>query len=274
MIPLVLGGHSFIQQLGNDPMPSAVEADAVVRRCLEVGIIWFDTTYLPERVLLGASLQRLQATAQARIIAWNFFHDFAPGADVGGPMAWQAHHLADVLCQLGTERLHGLVIHPMGDDDVDRRQVRLARDWQAAGLVDELGIWAPGDRAASLWGQDNPFAFVVQPHNLTTQGSGEKLATYKAMGWRTLACSPFVRGWELDTLIATWARMGGPAAPEARVALADLLLRFSMFSPGVDQVVISMRKSVYVDQAVASLARGPLTDADIRFLKQLRHKQL
>ena len=270
MLPLVLGGHSFIKQLGNDPMPSPAEADALVRRCLEMGIAWFDTTYLPERVMLGACLKRLQATAQARIIAWNFFHDFAPGEDVGGPLAWQSHHLERVLNELGVERLHGLVVHLMGDADVDRQQVRLARDWHAAGLVAELGIWAPGENATSIWGKDNPFHFVVQPHNITTPGSLEKMAAYKALGWRTLACSPFVRGYELDTLVSAWVRIGGPVASEARIALADLLLRFSMFSPGVDQVIISMRKHAYVDQASVSLARGRLSQAEEALLVRLR----
>ena len=270
MLPLVLGGHSFIQQLGSDPMPSTTEADALVRRCLEVGIAWFDTTYLPERVLLGACLQRLQMSAKARIIAWNFFQDFAPGGDVGGPLAWQPHHLSGVLNELGVDRLHGMVVHLMEDPAVDRQQVRLARDWQAAGLVAELGIWAPGDQASSDWENDNPFQFVVQPHNITTQGSLEKISAYKALGWRTLACSPFVRGWELDRLVAAWTRIGGPAASEARTTLADLLLRFSVFSPGIDQVIVSMRKPAYVDQAVASMARGPMSKDETRLLEQLR----
>jgi hypothetical protein len=121
-----------------------------------------------------------------------------------------------------------------------------------------------------MWGKDNPFHFVVQPHNITTQGSLEKFAVYKALGWRTLACSPFVRGWELDTLIVAWTRSGGPDVAEARIALADLLLRFSLFSPGVDQMIISMRKREYVDQAAASLKRGPISAAERDLIKRLR----
>ena len=48
--PLILGGHSFIQQLGNDPQPSEATQLAIVAACLDQGITWFDTTYQPERL--------------------------------------------------------------------------------------------------------------------------------------------------------------------------------------------------------------------------------
>ena len=53
MQPLVLGGHSFIQQLGNDPGLSEADQTRLVESCLNRGIRWFDTTYQPERIALG-----------------------------------------------------------------------------------------------------------------------------------------------------------------------------------------------------------------------------
>ena len=72
-VPLVLGGHSFIQQLGNDPAPDVDEQIEIVSTCLDAGITWFDTTYQPERVALGTVLKALGRRDEATIIAWNFF---------------------------------------------------------------------------------------------------------------------------------------------------------------------------------------------------------
>ena len=43
-IPLILGGHSFIRQLGSDPLATEEEQAAIVSTCLDRGIRWFDTT--------------------------------------------------------------------------------------------------------------------------------------------------------------------------------------------------------------------------------------
>ena len=77
-IPLVLGGHSFISQLGNDLPASDQERYAIVESCLDCGIRWFDTTYQPERIALGRVLRGLGRRHEASILAWNFFSDFLP----------------------------------------------------------------------------------------------------------------------------------------------------------------------------------------------------
>jgi hypothetical protein len=38
--PLILGGHSFIDQLGNDPPASRPEQISIVETCLDLGIRW------------------------------------------------------------------------------------------------------------------------------------------------------------------------------------------------------------------------------------------
>ena len=42
IVPLVLGGHSFIRQLGNDPALNAGQCAELVAACLDCGITWFD----------------------------------------------------------------------------------------------------------------------------------------------------------------------------------------------------------------------------------------
>jgi hypothetical protein len=58
-VALILGGHSFINQLGNDPATSEQEKNAIVEACLNRGIRRFDTTYQPERIAVGKILERL-----------------------------------------------------------------------------------------------------------------------------------------------------------------------------------------------------------------------
>src|SRR5690242_2627120 len=78
-MPLILGGRSFISQLGNDPPASEEEQQQIVQACLENGIRWFDTTYRPERIALGKVLDVLGMRSEANILAWNFFTDFSFG---------------------------------------------------------------------------------------------------------------------------------------------------------------------------------------------------
>ena len=84
---LILGGHTFISQLGNDPAASREEQQGIVRACLDAGVCWFDTTYQPERRALGETLQALRdygiKTSGAKVIAWNFFNDFDSNGALG-----------------------------------------------------------------------------------------------------------------------------------------------------------------------------------------------
>src|SRR5690349_20365779 len=121
--PLVLGGHSFIQQLGNDPRLTADEQIVLVAACLDAGITWFDTTYLPERVALGRALAALGRRAEATILAWNFFVDFADDSDsLGGPSEYQPQHLEQMLTELQTDWIDRLVVHPVSDPAANERQ--------------------------------------------------------------------------------------------------------------------------------------------------------
>ena len=130
-LPLVLGGHSFIQQLGNDPRPSPEEQLSLVASCLDHGIRWFDTTYQPERIALGQALSTLRRRESATILAWNFFIDFDDTGAVGGPAYYQPHHIEQMLEQLQTTWIDGLVIHNLQDPVENERQLILAQDWQA-----------------------------------------------------------------------------------------------------------------------------------------------
>jgi aryl-alcohol dehydrogenase-like predicted oxidoreductase len=263
---LVLGGHSFIEQLGNDPPASPSAQASIVEACLDAGITWFDTTYQPERTALGRALKALGRRDEAVIIAWNFFTDFGPGQPVGGPEPYRPHHLAVLLEQLQTDRIDGLVVHPVEDPRQNRAQLELARAWQAAGRVRWLGTWHPGADAESAFGADNACQFMVRPLNLSTRDAGPAFAAAKRLGWQTLACSPFVRGWELDRLAANAARAGAATAEQARARLADHLLRYSLHHPDVDRLIVAMRRAEWVARNAASARAGPLSEEERAWL--------
>ena len=201
---LILGGHSFIQQLGNDPAADEELQIEIVRACLDAGITTFDTTYQPERVALGRALSVLGRRDEATIIAWNFFKSFGPGDEVGGPAPYRPEHW-DILCeQLGTDHIEVLVLHSVGNPAEDAAQLELAMRWQAEGKLDRLGIWAPPEDLATRWPDGGPYALAVMRCNVAEPNT-ERLASARAVGWETL----------LNRRGTTWR--GLPAAETADV---------------------------------------------------------
>jgi hypothetical protein len=111
-LPLVLGGHSFIAQLGSDPLASEEEQLHIVEACLEHKIRWFDTTYRPERVALGRTLAALDRRAEATVLGWNFFADFLPGESVGEAACYRPESIEIILEDLRMSWVDCLVMVP------------------------------------------------------------------------------------------------------------------------------------------------------------------
>lgn len=260
-LPLVLGGHSFISQLGNDPMSAPDAQIRIVEECLNQGITWFDTTYLPERIALGRALKALGRRAEATIIAWNFFVDFTPGQEIGGADYYQPHHIEQMLEELQTDVIDCLVVHLLSDSDRNAQQESLALEWQAKGYVKQLGTWHPD--IDSLSSQDNAewrrrYSFMVRPYNITTRDVATVFAAAKLTGWKTLACSPYVRGWELDKLVLNAQKLEPGDEDTLRERLADHLLRYSLYQRHVDMLIVSMRRPEWVLRNAESVRRGEL----------------
>lgn len=252
---LVLGGHSFIQQLGIGPRPDEEVAAEIVAECVRQGITWFDTTYQPERVALGKALKRAGVGDAVTVLAWNFFQDFDDEGALGGPSPYQPHSI-DLLCeQLQREVIDVLVVHPVGNAVEDRRQEELAISWQEAGRVRRLGVWQPGANASS-----GVYDLAISPGNVADDGGGRFL-DYRSNGWEAVATSPFVRGWLLERLAV---RSGRPMEE-----IADLLLRYAAFLPGVDRLIVSIRQPALIGTNVASWRRGPLSTEETERLQDL-----
>jgi aryl-alcohol dehydrogenase-like predicted oxidoreductase len=267
--PLVLGGHSFISQLGNDLPASAQEQRAIVESCLDHGIRWFDTTYQPERIALSNALHALARCDEARILAWNFFTDFGPGDALGQPDYYRPGHIDVILEQLRMPYVDCLVMVPLANRDENQRQIELMIEWRRKGYARSLGLWVDAPWIVEHYRHENPFRFAIRSFNVTTDDA-PVFANCKICGWETLATSPFVRGWQLDRMIVE-ASARGYGEPEAlRPLLADLMLRFSLYQGSVDRVIVAMRKVEWITRNLESVSKGPLTAEEQRWLLRLR----
>jgi aryl-alcohol dehydrogenase-like predicted oxidoreductase len=269
-IPLILGGHSFISQLGNDPPVSDRGQYRIVDSCLDHGVRWFDTTYQPERIALGNALHALGRRSEATILAWNFFTDFSPGDPLGAPEYYRPHHIDVILEQLRTDHLDCLVAISLNDPEENQRQKELLTEWRRKGYVRFLGLWIQDQASIDQLRHDNPFRFAIRPFNIMTDDAAPIFAACKMSGCETLATSPFRRGWEIDWMIAAASARGCGDAETLRPIVADLMLRFSLFQRDVDRVIIGMRKVEWIDRNIESVSKGPLTADERCWLQHLR----
>jgi aryl-alcohol dehydrogenase-like predicted oxidoreductase len=264
---LIVGGHTFISELGNDP---ALDFDAqceLVNACLDAGINSFDTTYQPERVALGRILKALNRRDEAWITAWNFFN--AGDQHLVPPRGFVPGDIDVLLNDLQTDHIDLVVVHPVNDDAENARSFDVARGWLAAGHVKALGVWEPGVAMERFAGARESFSFMFAPCNISNSNEA-LLRAGKRTGLRTCATSPFVRGWLLDKLIEIAAQDEPNVDREAlRAKLAGAMLRYSLSSADVDHVVIGIRKREWIAPNLASFARGPLTDAESQWLRRL-----
>jgi aryl-alcohol dehydrogenase-like predicted oxidoreductase len=273
-IPLILGGHSFISQLGNDPPVSERDQHRIVESCLDRGVRWFDTTYQPERIALGNVLHTLGRRSEATILAWNFFTDFSPDDRPAEPEYYRPDHIDVILEQLRTDYVDCLVVIPLDDPEENQRQEDLLIEWRRKGYVRSLGLWIRDPAIIERFRHGNPFRFAIRPFNITTDEAAPVFAACKRLGLETLATSPFGRGWVLDRMIAAASARGYGDAETLRPIMADLLLRFSLFQPDVDRVIIGMRKVEWIRQNVESVSNGALRLGEQRRLQRLRRLTL
>ncbi len=244
---LGLGGHSYIQELGNDPWPSPEEQRMLVSACLDSGVTLFDTTYYQERVALGGLLRALGRRDEAEITAWNFFKQPGREDQLVPYTPYEPHHLDIVLSELQTDRVDILVIHAHDDVAGLGRELGLVRDWMAEGRVRRAALGMAELRHVRSLPDGHPFGHVFAPYNAFNRAALPVFEEAKRRGMAAVAMSPFVRGWKLDEI-------GGDAA-----SVADILLRWVAFQDAVDRVVVAMRRAEWLRANLRSIERGPLT---------------
>lgn len=267
---MILGGHSFIGPLGRDPEPSPAEKTAIVAACLGQGARVFDTTYACERVAFARAVSGCPARgrATARPIVWNFF---GPLTDpLPEPSPWTEERLREAMAELSPWAGRPvLVVHAVGDVEVDQEQVACAARWKRQGRVAAVGVW-PGRVSGWSRAEVDAVDFVVGPWNVACAGATRPIfVAARQRGLATVGTSPFTRGWEVDRLAKRLAVLEQRPVADARARVADALLRFAAFSPEVDHLIVAMRRSQYVKENFASLGRGPLTPLEHRWLAAL-----
>lgn len=71
-------------------------------------------------------------------------------------------------------------------------------------------------------------------------------------------------------MVAAASELEDEPEPELRARLADRLLRFSLFQPGVDRLAVVMRKVERVHRNVDSVERGPLSEKERTWLLSVK----
>lgn len=244
---LGLGGHSYIQELGNDSRPSPEEQLALVASCLDAGVRLFDTTYYQERVALGGLLRALGRRDEAEITAWNFFKQPGREDELVPHTPYEPHHLDTVLSELQTDRIDILVIHAHDDAEGLRREMELVTGWMAEGRVRQAALGMAQLRHVRSLPDGHPIGHVFAPYNAFNRAALPVFEEAKRRGMATVAMSPFVRGWKFDEIRGD------------RASVADVLLRWVAFQDAVDCAVVAMRRAEWVRANLRSLERGPLT---------------
>ena len=265
---LVLGGHSFIPELGNDPAIDFGMQLEIVQECLDQGINCFDTTYEPERIALGRVLETLARRDEAQIIAWNFFADSSTGEYLVGPRPFAEEHIELLLHQLRTDYIDLLVVHGVKDDEKDKEQSDIAQSWVASGKVGSLGIWAPWSDPATQSEAKDPYEFVVMPRSIEDPNT-DRFRCCKAIGLQTFATSAFGRGWLLDRLVAIDVAQTSEAPGTSRARIADALLRFSIHDSHVDHLIVGIRNKEWISCNLESVRLGPLSEEEAQWLSEL-----
>jgi aryl-alcohol dehydrogenase-like predicted oxidoreductase len=247
---LGLGGHSFIEELGNDPQASFEEQCAIVSACLDNGIRLLDTTYYQERVALGSIMQELGRRSEAEILAWNFFKQPGKENELVGYTPYTPHHIDSMLEELQTDSIDILVIHTHHDTEKLQEELDLAKRWMQDGKVKSTALGMVQLEHLERLPEGHPVTHVLAPYNVFNQAAKPLFLKAKEMGMSTIALSPFIRGWKLDEI-------GGDKG-----VVAEILLRWVASQPMIDHVIVSMRKEEWVHSNVKAVERGPLTQKE------------
>jgi aryl-alcohol dehydrogenase-like predicted oxidoreductase len=252
---LGLGGHSFIEKLGNDPQASFDEQCAIVSECLNSGVRLIDTTYYQERVALGKVMHTLGRRREAEIMAWNFFEQPGKENDLVDFTPYEHHHLDIMLEELQMDYINILVIHAHGDTNKLSQEIKLAQQWKNEGRIKKIALGMVQLEHLEYLPEDHPITHVLAPYNAFNRETLSMFSKASKMGLKVISLSPFIRGWKLDEI------------PEDNHVVSDILLRWVTTQEIIDHVIVSMRKRDWVRANLESINRGSLNEDEIYLLE-------
>ncbi len=105
-----------------------------------------------------------------------------------------------MLQELQTDRIDLLVIHAEDDPATLHRELELAEDWVAAGKVRQVGLGMVALRHLDQLPAGHPVTHLLAPYNAFNRDAAALFIRAREMGLRTIAMSPFIRGWKLDEI--------------------------------------------------------------------------
>ena len=283
------GGFS---RLGIGTGKSPANAEAIVRRALEVGVNLFDTAaaYGTEGVVGRA----IKGMARDQVVICTKGH--LPGGDGAAAAKAVVGSLENSLRELDTDYIDVFQLHGVPPSDYDRALdaiVPALLKEKAKGKFRFLGVTetAPGDvehamlqRAAvdGVW-DVAMVAFHMMHQNarqavfpLTRQ---HKVGTLLMFAVRKIFSQPKLLS---DTVAALAAEGAVPAwlaeaaapldfliHPGGAASLQDAAYRSARHEPGVDVVLFGTGDAAHLETNIASLLRPPLPDADRARLAEL-----
>lgn len=258
---LGLGGHTFIEKLGNDPLASFQEQCSIVSESLNNGIRLIDTTYYQERIALGKIMQKLGRRSEAEIMAWNFFKQPGKENDLVDFTPYKEHHLDIILDELQMKYIDTLVIHAHGDTNKLHEEIKLAEHWKKEGRITNIALGMVKPQHLENLPEENPVTHVLAPYNAFNQETVTTFLKAKEMNLVVVALSPFIRGWKLDEI------------PEDNQVVSDILLRWVSSQKIIDYVIVSMRKREWVKENIESIHREQLNDDEANLLQSWLKKE-
>ena len=279
------------------------EAEAALRRGLELGINFFDTAYIygeghSER-LLGRVLQRAKkpTLVATKVPAKTMEWPVSPGTPISRafPVEWIMRCTETSLKRLGLERVDLQQMHVWTDAWVGAEEWRKAADrLKKEGKIRAFGVSVNDHQTDSVLalaatGEVDSIQVI---YNIFEQAPAERLFPLcQEHGIAVIARVPFDEGsltgtftpetrfprgdWRAgyfkgERLAETCARVErlqeflGPEAP----TMSALALKFVLSHPAVSTVIPGMRRPAHVEQNVAAADSRPLSAQTLRRLQE------
>jgi aryl-alcohol dehydrogenase-like predicted oxidoreductase len=249
-------------RLGGDDVTDA-EAEALVRRALELGVTLFDSarSYGRSEERLGRALAGVRGEV---VLSTKVGYGIPGHEDWTGPCV--AAGVDEALRRLRTGVLDVVFLHSCPLDVLRREDVlRALEDAVRAGKV----------RAAAYSGEGEPLAWAVESGrfavvqcsvNVCDQAALDgPLARASARGAGVLAKRPLANApWRFadrpagDEAEPYWERLQAMGLHPRGLAWPALFLRFAAFAPGVSSALVGTRSAAHLEEAVRAAGEGPL----------------
>ena len=256
-----------------DSRLSEAESESVVRAALDLGITFFDTarSYGASEERLGRALRgrRSEAILSTKV-----------GYGVAGAADWTyeavARGIDEALGKLGTEHVDVVHLHSCPREVLSRGDVvRALGDAVRAGKV-RVAAYSGENEALDEAVASGAFGSIELSVNPWDQGSIDRvLWRAKDRGMGAVAKRPLANAWwthrerpSRPDVAEYWSRGRALDLPDFGLPLAELSLRFAVFTWGVDCAIAGTSRPENLRALAGMVERGPLPGDVVRALRE------